>query len=112
MPCTPNCGFCCDPVFLDAEMVTKVYDPARTGPQGQWLTDNWEPIGPANSDGVLFRCASYDVEHRTCLTWETRPEVCRGFPFYGRPPEEAAVSKICGYQADLGRTVLTIVEVR
>lgn len=114
MPCTEGCGSCCDPVTLTEGFIHMLFE--RIGPldqQGQWLTEHWEPLR-TNADGVtVLRCINYDVETRRCLAYASRPPVCSMFPFYGEDPAstERMVKNVCGYQAELGRTVLPIVAV-
>lgn len=117
MPCTPNCGACCDPVSLPETQALKIFGALEhnIGPQADQLYDLWSPIGPSASDpdSVLFRCAAYDVASRSCTEYDDRPPVCSGFPWYGKEPNEAKIParSVCGYQAELGRTVLPLVQV-
>lgn len=116
MPCTEGCGSCCDPVTLSRVFVERAF--MEHGPmqqQAEWIWANWEPLKPArNGDGVVLRCINYDVEARRCLAYGHRPPACSMYPFYGDDPTttERTVGNACGYQAELGRTVLSIVEVR
>lgn len=60
---------------------------------------------------VLLDCVNYDVATRSCLAYDSRPPVCSDFPFYGRLAEGSRINSVCGYQAELGRTVLPIVAI-
>lgn len=115
MPCTPNCGSCCDPVSLSEDQVQRAFAYGPGAPQAQWIWANWEPIGPnRNGDGVSLRCINYDVEGRRCMAYESRPPVCRDFPWYGKEPSvDGAINRlsVCGYKAEAGFTVLPIVQV-
>ena len=90
-------------------MLETAWDATKSGPQAEWIYDHWEPVKAAkDGDGVRFRCVNYDVATRTCLAYESRPRVCSEFPFYGKDPKTMSVSNVCGYQAELGRTVLPL----
>lgn len=121
MPCTPDCGACCDPVTLADASVEAIFDPEldpALSPQGALLRDIWEPLGPLRGypGFTALRCLHYDVESRLCGIYESRPPVCREYPFYNREPNfedmDGPRDRICGYQAEVGRKVLPIVAVR
>lgn len=113
MPCTPNCGSCCDPVSLSHETANRLYAFGPAQPQAAWAWEHWSPVAPDGNDGVHLVCINYDPQSRACLDYDNRPPVCREFPFYGRDPNEKlnTLSRVCGYQAELGRTVLPLVQV-
>lgn len=53
-----------------------------------------------------YRCDRYDVETRRCGDYEHRPDVCRGFPWYGDPPDrDKSLPPTCSYRADVGLPV-------
>lgn len=112
MPCTPGCGSCCDLLTVSqrvAELIWGPVDPeVLPARDGEWIADNWEPLREASGGQVRLRCVSYDIEARACTTYDVRPDVCRRFPFYGDDPQTRFVENICGYQAELGRTVLPL----
>lgn len=117
MGCTPNCGACCDPVNLPEDQALKLFGATahRIDPlEVDKILELWEPVGHTPAGKVRLICAAYDVETRSCTAYDDRPKVCSGFPWYGRGPVEGKLedSTVCGYVADLGRTVLPIVEVR
>lgn len=109
MPCRPNCGACCDPVYLDQAYVDRAFVFGPLQPQAQWISDHWAPR-EHTKDGVRFDCVNYDAENRACLAYDSRPPVCSGFPMYGRDTPEG-ISNVCGYQAEAGRTVLPLVQI-
>lgn len=114
MPCRESCGACCDPVFLPQQMAELAFAPF-IGPrsaQTYWIADHWAPYA-AWGNGVAIQCTEYDAKTRSCMAYDSRPPVCRDYPFYGREPnlDGQIVDLICGYQAEAGRTVLPIVGV-
>lgn len=114
MPCTPDCGSCCDPVSLSQDQVDRVFAFGPAQPQGEWIKDHWAPVGPnRRGDGVSLMCINYDVETRRCLDYDNRPPVCRDFPWYRKEPGFNVIDldSVCGYKAELGITVLPLVRV-
>lgn len=132
-----KCGDCCDPVIVTfdpavdaAERLAKrgdeMEDWARY--QYQFFLDHWtsestfvvEEGGGQEVTVHRVRCDQFDRETRTCLAHDRRPQVCSGFPWYGRPegdnlrqPVADSLSPRCSFNADVpGRRMLPIVEVR
>lgn len=106
-----GCGSCCDPVFLTHAMAVK--RETLLTPQGDQLREMLTPLGPSKSgEGIVFECMHFDKHERRCTNYEGRPEMCSGYPWYGGAPKEGVLGLTCSFQADLGRTVLPIVEVR
>jgi Fe-S-cluster containining protein len=128
-----RCGKCCDPVIL-------LFDPQeraaeRLGSdeelepwaqhQYEFFRDHWrsESTFEDDLDGERVtvhrvRCDQYEAATRTCMAQEAKPDVCSGFPWYGRDPRSAANEPIaaslapqCSFNADV-RRMLPIVEVR
>lgn len=50
-----------------------------------------------------YECAKYDPVHQRCTAHAIRPQVCRGYPWYGKEPTAAGMSKRgqCSYLLDL-----------
>jgi len=98
-------------VFLSTEAAEDIF--GTFGPMGQqktWVAENWSPlVEEALGRGLLLKCANYDVENRTCLVYDRRPLVCSDYPNYNGVMDPDRL--VCGYQAELGRTVLPIVGV-
>jgi Fe-S-cluster containining protein len=124
MPCTPDCGSCCDPVTMRADEMLAILNPnldVEARPQAVILREMWAPLGPLEVGGVAFpdyvavACIHYDVAGRSCGIYETRPPVCRDYPFYSREPNledmDGPRDRVCGYQADVGRRVLPLVQI-
>lgn len=131
-----RCGDCCDPVIITfdpqvyaAEALARLEgkqtdDWARH--QIEFLRDHWRSqstFEETDDDGKpvtvhRVECDQFDKVARTCGAHDTRPQVCSGFPWYGREPDDdlcepsrASLSPRCSFNADV-RTMLPIVEVR
>lgn len=114
-----QCGNCCDPVILTADMLTYV----RTQMQAnvnvsydvQFVTDHWTVIAD-KGDYFQLSCDMFDSENRLCTAHAGRPLVCSGYPWYGQEPTTRDLHKGCSYWADIGgepgTIPLTIVEVK
>lgn len=57
---------------------------------------------------TFYRCDFFDDDptsptYRQCTAHEQRPPLCRGFPYYGRPPGESGkfLPLDCSYRIDL-----------
>lgn len=57
---------------------------------------------------VGFNCPFFNEETKACGNYENRPPICRGYPFYGREPEDIArapralqMPLECSYWADV-----------
>lgn len=50
----------------------------------------------------FYKCKQYEPISKKCNVHSIRPEVCSGFPFYGREPfKQAMYSKNCAFQKDI-----------
>lgn len=57
-------------------------------------------------DAHRYACDAFDPVRRTCTAHSSRPPVCSGYPFYGKPPEPADADALwhsCAYQHDIPR---------
>lgn len=53
-----------------------------------------------------YRCDRFDVETRRCTDYDNRPAVCRGYPWYGSPPDpNKALPPTCSFRAEVGQPV-------
>ncbi len=77
---------------------------ARYATDGRWrknaefITAHWTPL-----DDDHCACDMFDRAHRLCMAQDTKPPVCRDFPWYGREPS-AGFTRLpgqCSYLADL-----------
>lgn len=109
-----KCGDCCETItFSQIEKVTDIVKWV-THPDSQFInredldvnvidalfiTDNWE----LNDDEKTYHCNKFDKVNRLCSMHESRPYVCRGFPWYGKETHEEAISiyKNCSFWADI-----------
>lgn len=113
-----RCGDCCEDIGLAAKFV-EVVDAAReTGsyPDGSPIHDNgnisfilehWretsriEVVEPT-AIAARYSCDAFDAQTRECTAHDTRPEVCRRFPWYGgAPTADAGLSLRCSFWADV-----------
>lgn len=120
-----RCGDCCDPVIVrfdpQARAAEQLADHGDTMEawarhQYEFFLEHWRSESTFLDGEVTVhrvRCDQFDRETRTCLAHDTRPQVCSGFPWYGREPADPAgdLSPRCSFNADV-RTMLPIVEVR
>jgi Fe-S-cluster containining protein len=121
-----RCGDCCDPVFLTSSMVeiltmTVLPSLAQTkhGTDAEWLLEHWHFIdyvpapSPGLSQGATFRCDKFDPVSRQCTAHDERPQVCRGYPWYGKTPKQfdPTMGPRCSFVADVPGRLLPIVAV-
>ena len=126
-----KCGDCCDPVIVTFDpQVYAAEQLARRDPPGgapewvryqyQFFLDHWtSQSSRVDADGVTVhhvRCDQFDRTTRTCLAHDRQPQVCSGYPWYGREegdenrrPAEKALSPRCSFNADVpGRRMLPL----
>lgn len=113
-----RCGNCCENITISFDPMAE--DLGDWGERGQvdllFIREHWH-----RRDGFTtftYSCDQFDPKSRLCTAHESRPPVCRDYPWYGRPPEERSstvvakeMSPQCSFNADV-RTMLPIVEVR
>jgi Fe-S-cluster containining protein len=57
----------------------------------------------------FYQCDIFDPVTRRCTDYSNRPEVCRGYPWYGSAPDaNKALPLMCSYRADAGLPVADI----
>lgn len=68
----------------------------------EFIKTHWRPIGDL-LNAVRYRCAMHDPVAKRCMAHDSRPPVCRGFPWYGRPPDAGRLWSMpeCEFWADL-----------
>lgn len=93
-----------DTPMLAADLEAWRADPGITAeekPTTHFIARHWHPI-PGAADG-LFTCDQFDPEARLCLAHDSRPEVCRGYPWYGTTPADNGriLSRRCSFWADV-----------
>ena len=74
------------------------YDPAgKQRENADFIAAHWKPLDDRNC-----ACDAYDPETFSCTAHDTRPPVCRDYPWYGREPADAdRLPKQCSYLADV-----------
>jgi len=87
----------------------------------QFAAEHWHPLtrdqararnpfyaGQLAADAHLYRCDQLGADGQ-CQAYETRPFVCRGYPWYGQPPRDMPLADArCGFAYDVVRT--TVIE--
>jgi Fe-S-cluster containining protein len=103
-----KCGDCCENIYFNKEqietmrltgMTMKGYIPSKDNWEDMYfIYQNWDE----NDDGS-WNCSMFDLESRLCTAHDSRPPVCRGFPWYGREPHKVAIEKYinCSFWADV-----------
>lgn len=117
-----GCGSCCDPVHLSQtqEELAAMSPDDFVDPDFQPWALALIPIpreegierarvsgrGPVGGWAYFYRCPSFDEGTRLCTAHETRPLVCRGYPWYRGVPEPGkSLSRYCAFRADIGQPV-------
>ncbi len=117
-----RCGLCCRAIgvrFAPREVLRHVLSHVAAGQDpGDWafFLAHWQPLGrkkaavinPRMRDGArqrdhFYTCDQFDPQTNVCLSHERRPDICRGFPWYGRTPNTTALGSHprCSYWADV-----------
>ena len=108
-----QCGDCCDPVTVSADQLDV---------QQEWI-DYWRGGGEDEAHGDVwfiathmtelerdeqgrrrFQCHHFNQVTRQCEAYEQRPDMCMGFPWYGREPDEGSISRLparCSFGLDV-----------
>ena len=114
--CT-GCGACCNPVTLPRGAKMRARGTLAAQPDHEdalWIRNLiplprreavrrlGRPMG-AKTDG--FECPNFEPTTRMCLSYETRPPVCRNYPFYGADPEtydweNSGIPAPCGFRPE------------
>ena len=84
LACPPSCGACCDPVWLPDTLAGLLRRPVSASNR-RWLRNKLRRIG-RDGAGFTYRCLNFDSATRLCADYENRPDVCRGYPWYGKAP--------------------------
>lgn len=124
-----GCGDCCDPVWLGMTGLELAHDLAiiaagrrASTADGEtnlrFIAEHMVPLAaqpetyvdglPAAGSGmVAWKCDAFDPATRRCTAHDTRPPICRGYPWYGdAPPADtdakgAALYPGCSHRWDL-----------
>jgi len=82
--------------------VTARAEPARS--DLTFAAAHWRATGAVDGDGrFAYTCSAFDTTTRRCSAHETRPPICRGYPWYGREPRAAdpVLPARCSHHADV-----------
>lgn len=128
-----GCGTCCDPfqmaygpadiialgLRLDAHeraFYLEHLTPIKRG-DGRRMVAHWSGgwselyFGGAATvvPSFFYQCDRYDAVAKRCTDYENRPDVCRGYPWYGEAPDpNKALPPTCSYLADVGKPVAPV----
>lgn len=112
-----KCGDCCDPVYLYGGSEKLVRDFLEAKPDREkdpvdrdFIWYNWTRIADNGPDGGIYECKAFDRNTRTCTAHEDRPDVCRRFPWYDKPPRESMLRDLpnCSFRADLPENAILL----
>lgn len=124
-----SCGACCHPftmVYSPFDLVRlggtldagerRFYEDHLTpmrradGRRMAWWNSGWSEMiidgHPQLIAAHYYKCDRYDPVAKRCTDYENRPDVCRGFPWYGQSPDPRKIlPPTCSFNADIGRPV-------
>ena len=85
----------------DREVAIRRFTPgSRMREDANFLAAHWKPV----SD-TTCACDMYDPESRLCTAQDSKPPVCRDYPWYGREPHDGVDFPLqCSYLAELPRS--------
>jgi len=69
----------------------------------RFILAHWHRSGGGGTK-TRYSCDAFDVDTRLCGAHADRPPICRGFPWYDRPPgaRKVQLPAPCSFNADLG----------
>jgi len=107
---------CCDPVILPFHPHERAHFRLQ-GPLEDWERHQYEfylehfavtATPTEESPHYVVACDQFDPKTRECLAHDDRPDLCSGFPWYGRDPGSPGRTQIaqvlppqCSYTADV-----------
>lgn len=93
-----RCGNCCEDLWSTSRRTLEGMDTD----QARFLLEHWHQLD--EEDNGHYRCDMLDPVHRTCMAHDSRPQVCSGYPWYGREPSPKVIfarDTQCSYLLDL-----------
>jgi Fe-S-cluster containining protein len=129
MPECNGCGACCEPFVtvygpFDLVRLAHTMEPEELAFHREHLTPMRRKDGrrmaawnSGFSEFVIegkaqlvathyYKCDRYDPVAKLCTDYDNRPDVCRGFPWYGqRPDRRKSLPPTCSFNEDIGRPV-------
>jgi len=102
-----RCGECCRVIYL--QETKKAIRAIKNETSKEFILKHWHRISRKEAcrrhpmirgkdwrNVYFYTCDAWDKKTRRCKVYELRPEVCRGFPFYGRKPNNSEWLEIMG----------------
>lgn len=81
--------------LLDGEDGGLTNDEQEYIANAEFITQHWRVSGLSSNDGYLYlSCDAFDGETRRCTVHDSKPPVCRNFPWYG---DEPIAERLDGY---------------
>lgn len=114
------CGSCCRVIRLDQKMTLEfLREQSEAGNQdAKFICEHWSPVSPEQmlilrpdaefpelmkmmGQGTWWSCSMFNPETNRCRSYDVRPSVCKGYPFYGKMPHYfSPYNSQCGYYRD------------
>lgn len=111
-----RCGECCRRIWIACAPEVVLEHAAAAERDGdressapfilKYWTPTGETSGPPDDEWHRYTCAKFDEATSSCTAHDERPQVCRGYPFYGRDPYETIGPRgflQCSFWADMPR---------
>jgi Fe-S-cluster containining protein len=111
-----GCGMCCRAITLayTKKDIRKVW-PEDKGTSKWFVLKNWHRISRdqalkenpnvVNMEKQIgwywYTCSMFDRETNKCKVHDSKPRICKGYPWYGNEPNDTALyGANCGYRVD------------
>lgn len=118
-----GCTDCCKAIHVNKRSIRRAMGASNLSGDRKFIFENWKPISARRAkkrnphvfdtkfhrkervqkvkrDMQFFKCCNLTATG--CAAYESRPEVCRGYPWYGREPRPAVdYSADCVYNLEL-----------
>ena len=116
-----KCGDCCRAIPLrltKAQLRTQLVASKRNQEDREFILKHWHRISRVEAarripsfgiyDGTperFYECDQFDPGTNLCMAHDTRPPVCRGFPWYSTGPDETSLRAFprCSFWHDVPR---------
>lgn len=119
-----QCGKCCEAIVLNIPMSTilriaKSKENKFSDPSYKFCSIHWHEISQTEAfminpylkdqerckkinNAYFYTCDKFGKESRLCMCHDTRPPVCKGYPWYSKDvhPEDPLYSASCGFKTD------------
>ena len=102
-------------VIRDNSIAADLY--GQLQPEGSdvgFIQRHWTLRELTEDGGSRWDCVAFQAATGLCGVHDQRPRVCSGYPWYGAPAPtdvDRNLDLVCAHHADLGRTVLPVVEI-